>query len=211
VLAAIFHHLENDPRILSVSLKQALNGREVTRASLDAKFAAASLVHEASRTADKGFIDFYHARKLASEVTGVHRLADTVAHVPGRLLRYAKRPRQLAGTDAVLRVDDEPHGRNPFGQWNGRVFKDGANLRRELLLAGLAVAHHALARKLSNFIRIAMRTTNAIRPADANPKFMAGIRLAKATDNFQCCFGNVVVCHGAMKITLLSKHVKLSK
>jgi hypothetical protein len=113
-----------------------------------------ALVPEFIATTDKrliGFNTFAHLREGAF----LQGKPDAVKHEPARLLRDAEGAAQLVRANAVLGVDDQPDWGEPLAQRKRAFAEDRSDLHRELFLARLAVAHHALAGKLSNLSRAA--------------------------------------------------------
>jgi hypothetical protein len=70
-------------------------------------------VHIARLSADEGLVYFHFARKF-HERTRLNGLANTVHHVPRRLLSDVQMARDLITANAVFAGDDEPHGKHPF-------------------------------------------------------------------------------------------------
>ena len=77
---------------------------------------------------------------------------------------------EFIAADAVLAIGEQPDGREPLIEADGRVFKYGPNLERELLLLVVAVAAiDVRLRQPSQLGCAAIRASrNAIRPAHEN-------------------------------------------
>src|SRR5579863_3494950 len=102
-------------------------------------------------------------------------------HEPCSLLGHAKITRQLITRNAVLAIREQPDGRPPFIQADGRILEYGADLERELLLRMVAVA--AIDVRLcqpSELSSAAIGTLDySIRPADKNGELAAVLRIGK--------------------------------
>lgn len=122
------------------------------------------LMHVASFTADESFVHFHCARQLTA-VLALLCQSDSVKHEPRGLLSDAQGAGDLARTDTVLAIEDEPHSRKPLVQTEWRIFEDGSNLDGEL---ALGVSGATLPAKLileeAYFVATAGRTDNAVLP-----------------------------------------------
>lgn len=115
----------------------------------------------AFQTADKSLIDFDDATQLVNVRSA--RFAETLQHEPSRLLSHADLFRQLQGTNALPRRDEQIHRINPLVQGNMRPLKDSARPDREILFTGVAAIEATLASR-DAFRAFADRTNDAIRP-----------------------------------------------
>ena len=151
-------------------------------------FLTFAFVYVARLCADVRFVCFDATGHLASEAV-LHRQADTVKQKPSSLLGDAKRTMQLVGRNAVLRVRNQPERAEPFVQTNRRIFHDGANLDRELLIgrAMFALPNPARGNKRNLFVMAARASYNAVRPADADHKFQRPVFVREiANSSVQC-------------------------
>lgn len=145
-----------------------------------AKVLASAHVHIPRLAADIGFINFDVARQLVKRSV-LHGLADSMKQKPRALLSHAKGTRQFAGTDAVLRVGDQPDTSQPPIEANRRIFHDGAYLDAELLLARFALPQ-ATGRKIRHFAASADRALNAVRPAKLHQEIRGVFRVSKVNN-----------------------------
>jgi hypothetical protein len=133
-----------------------------TGAADDARTLA--LVHVSCFAADESFVDLDFARQLAT-ILALLRESDPVKHEPRGFLGHVQRPCDLAGANAVLAIENEPHRRQPLVQTERRVFKDRSNLDGELPFRMSCAALPAqLILKETDFIGTAGRTHNAVLP-----------------------------------------------
>lgn len=173
-----FGSLDNHSANFAVSLKQThdSNLASVSRA----KVSAFAHVHVSSLAANVGFVNFDFAAQFV-ERSGLHRLADSVQNKPCALLSHAKRARQFAGTNAVLRVGNEPDRSHPSIEADRRIFHDAANLDAKLFLTGFAFPK-AAGRKIRDFAAFAVRALNAVRPAKLHQEIRGVFRVSKVDD-----------------------------
>jgi hypothetical protein len=107
-------------------------------------------------------------------------------HEPCSLLSNAKRTGDLAGTDSVLGIGDEPDSGKPLLKAQRRVLEDGSNLGRKL---PLGVGALALPLFLSGEEGNVLPATgganyNAIRPAVQGHVFKAVVLIREVNDGF---------------------------
>ena len=98
----------------------------------------------------------------------------------------AKGTGDLVAADAILRVGDEPHARQPLIQTKGRVLKDRPRLQRELPLRMAGLAFPAVPRGVEvDRLRPALRARDPIRPTAGNHEFPAVFGAFEVTNRFQ--------------------------
>jgi hypothetical protein len=119
-------------------------------------------------SANPSFIYFDSAAQLASGlIPGQHRLTNTVAKIPRRLVAPdAKQPHDLKRGDALLGFTDKVGCEKPFGQGQVRIIKNRASRYAELVVALLATKHFRSTTNPICAIRfIALRAYRAVWPA----------------------------------------------
>ncbi len=92
-----------------------------------------------TRAPDHGFVHFDNAKQDRLEVVRPHRLADTVAEVPGGLVRDPERPLDLVGRSALLALKHQVDGREPLPERELRVVEDSPRGDGESVVAGEAM------------------------------------------------------------------------
>jgi hypothetical protein len=90
-------------------------------------------------------------------------------HEPCTLLSDAKVTGDLVAADAVLAVDQHPHGWKPLRERNRAVLEDRTNLDGELFTALLALPNAAGA-YIGDGLLLAVRACHAVGPAEARDK-----------------------------------------
>src|SRR5260370_15187827 len=88
-------------------------------------------VHVACFAADVGLIGLNIAAELPA-VLALESQPETREHEPRGLLSHAERATEFVAADAVLAVGEQPEGRQPLVEPDGRVLEDGPDLQREL-------------------------------------------------------------------------------
>ena len=146
---------------------------------------ALALVHEPRLAADEGFIDFNIAGH-AAEGAGLHRKPDAVEHEPSGLLSDADGTAQLGRTDAVLVIDQHPHGGEPLVETDGAVFHDGADLDRELPLGVAGLARPQATAGDEGYFRAATGRAyhDAVRPAQRGHELKGRVGVGELGDRF---------------------------
>src|SRR5688572_5880722 len=134
-------------------------------------------MHVTSETTDKSFVNFNRPHELVKG-SGLHGLADTMQEKPCRFLSDAKRTVDLVRANPILRVDDQPNGRQPLIETDRRVFHDSSELHTKMLLTAFANPDAASLNKRV-LRRFATRTGDTIRPTDRNHATERGIRIGK--------------------------------
>lgn len=187
-------HFENHAgRLLALAaLKDALNGR--LGDSSVANLRSAALVHVTGLRADVGFVGFADAAEFI-EIAVLHRQPEAVQHEPRGFLSHAKGAVKLAGANAVLRVDDQPSGGQPFGEAKGRILEDRPDLGAELLLAALAVPDPARLDVLADLFRAAAGTLHAVRPAHRRHEGVARLFVGEKASRVDQSFGQILLIH----------------
>jgi hypothetical protein len=122
-----------------------------------------------------------------------------VIHKPRGFLHYAKRPRQLIGTNTVFHVNDHPNGGKPLVEANRRILKYGASLSDKLFPASLTFPDPAGSEK-AMLCRVAMRTGDAVRPMNLNHKGQGVIGIREILDSLKKCFRKVLFVHGERRL-----------
>ncbi len=105
-----------------------------------------------------------HAVRCGSLVVGSHRCADPVLERPGRLVADLDRRRKPVGREAVLGLDEQRDGDEPFPERHGRVVEIGHRRHAEAVAAFPAV-ELVPARHRRRESRVAARAADALRPA----------------------------------------------
>ena len=85
------------------------------------------------------FVDLNSAVHLVKRVC-LHRLSDSMEHVPSGLLRYTNRPSQFVTANPVFAIGNRPDCDKPLVETERRVLENRSNLVAELFLAGCPVA-----------------------------------------------------------------------
>jgi hypothetical protein len=114
--------IDNEGSHVAATFQRAHDNSLVFAASAGDDTSAFPFVHVPCLAADEGFIDLVAITVSANLSTVLALLckSDSVKHEPCGLLSDTERPRNLATTDPVLTVQDQPHCRkNPSGE--GRV------------------------------------------------------------------------------------------
>lgn len=173
---------------------QKTHDSNLTRVSRS-KMPTLAEVHVPSLAADKSIVNFNLAGHLRQRSV-LHSLADSVKNEPRAFLGHAKGTRQFAGTNAVLRVGDEPDSSQPPIEANRRIFHDGAYLNAELLFAGLTFPK-VTRKQIRHLATIAIRAFNAVRPAKLHQEIRSVFRVSKVNDCLLQGLGEFAfVCHG---------------
>ena len=137
---------------------------------------AAVFVHVARLAADVGFVHFDVAAQFAAAVVLVflHGETNALEHEPCGLLRDADSASDFVRADAVLRVGDHPHARQPLIQAERGVLENRAGLEGELSLrvTGLALPSVAGLVEIDR-LRPALGALDPVRPAPGNHVFPA--------------------------------------
>jgi hypothetical protein len=95
-----------------------------------------------------GFIYFDSSTAThLQERTALHRKSNSVQHEPCGLLGDSQSAVNLVRTDSVLRANNHPYAWKPFSQRDRAIFKDGADLDRELFPASFALPDFASAQE----------------------------------------------------------------
>src|SRR5581483_7338110 len=130
------------------------------------EFQATARVHLPGIAADKGLVNLNGpvAAHLLEGAAG-HRLTNPMEHEPCGLLRNAKGPCEFVAADAVLAVDDHPHGGHPLIHAKRGILEDGPDLHGELLFAALAEPDFAGLQKRVLIRSATGAVDTAIRPA----------------------------------------------
>lgn len=100
-------------------------------------------VHVAGETADVALVYFENPAVIDDPAPALDSRPYAMAHEPGALLRDVQRAGQFTRGNAILRIDHQPQSQEPLGKRKWRFIEDRANLRRELLLARLAIPETA--------------------------------------------------------------------
>src|SRR5579872_1233619 len=142
-------------------------------------------VHEASLSADEGFVHFHFAAGTAEfhKRAPLHGEPDAVKHEPCRLLSDADGACNLVGTDAVLAVGDHPHSYEPFVERDRRVLKDRSDLHRKLPMMMDALAlPFPLIREEARIGAPASRALDAVPPAESDHPVEAVVGVGEVDD-----------------------------
>jgi hypothetical protein len=143
-------------------------------------------MHVLGQSADERFV--YFNRAVAAHLFDrpvFERQPYTMQQEPRRLLSNAKGAMKFITTDGVFGVDFKPHGHQPLIQAKGRVLEHCSDLGAELLFRVFVLTlPAALIGQIVNFGRSAMRTLDAIRPADLNEEILRRVRVSKIPDGF---------------------------
>ena len=131
------HGSDNSP----IALHGTVNGNLVTTTALRVLHSNRHVLVLFEAT-NEGFVSFDGPQKL-DKGSARHGSANPVQHEPRRLLSDTQGTAQFVRRNAVLRVHDEPHGKQPFVEPKGRVLEDCPDLDRELTLAALALPNLA--------------------------------------------------------------------
>ncbi len=172
---------------LSAALQQSHHGGLVSSAGSGDAALTLGDVHVAGFTADESLIGLNRTAVAAQLHHGavLHSLANPMKHEPRGFLSDSQRPRNLAGANAVLRSGDEPHGREPLFEAQGRVLEDGSNLGGELALRVAALTLPLLlVRQISSILAATGRAFDAIGPAMCSHVSQAIIRVCEVNDCF---------------------------
>ena len=123
----------------------------------------------------QGFVNFYHTDKgRAFKGVFTHRLADTMAEIPGCLVRDSEGPLYLISRDSFLRFAHKIDGDKPFMQRQVGIVHDSSAHNGELVPATSAFPAIVLGK--FKYIQVAAASTmNADRPADLLKHFAAFI------------------------------------
>lgn len=150
-------------------------------ASLDAQ------VHIASLATDEGLIGFDLATIAANlhHASGLQGEADAVKHEPRGLLSDAQSAGHLTRANTILRASNDPDGGKPFLQTQGRILKDGSNLRGELTLRMSTLALPLfLIRKPRNIGTTTSGASHAFRPTVRHHVGDAVVGVCEVDDGF---------------------------
>lgn len=162
-------------------------------------FGALPLVHEAGESANETLVGLDLAAVLSHRlIKGAlgHRFADAVEHEPRRLLFHADGLPKLVRADAVLAVDDKPHGDKPLVEADRAVLEDGPLLDREHLLCVFVLALPESARgQVAVFLAAAGWAGDAVRPAECNEEVLAAVQIGKVTHRRYQGFRPFVLVH----------------
>src|ERR1700722_2202141 len=108
------------------------------REALLSHLLALAAMHVFGFAADVGFIAFDFAFQRL-HATRLHDVADTMKQKPSGLLSNTEIPRNLTGGNAVLRVSDQPHSREPGFEGKTGGLKNRTDANREAFAARSAV------------------------------------------------------------------------
>src|SRR5437016_12509867 len=102
-------------------------------------------------------------------------------HEPCGLLSDTQSGGDFVGANAILAAYEQPHGGEPFLQWNWRVLENCPDLQRKLLARMLLVAFpDAGIGKILHFFRVALGAADfAILPAICNHELLAVLKVAE--------------------------------
>lgn len=150
-------------------------------------------MHIGDFSADESFIGLDRATQFLPGA-GLHCEANPMQHEPSGFLGDIEIPRKFVRTDAVLAIADQPRGGKPLVQAKRGIFKDRADLERELSFGMLAIALPAsLFRKIRDLLGVALRAAHrAICPADRGHEALAVLIVRKVNDCFFKGFGPLV-------------------
>ena len=153
----------------------------------EAKFAI--LMHVLRQSAYECFISFafrIRATKLRSsaECAIVQSKPKALQHKPCRFLGNTKRAVNLHAGNAVLAIDQDPKSSHPLVQSERRIFKNGADLQRELLIAATAQPNFSRLNKVVLFRGAARAKHLAVRESQCLSIFKAAVRIGEVNDGF---------------------------
>jgi len=122
-----------------------------------------------------------------------------VKHKPRRLLSDPDGLGDLATTDAILAIEDHPHGSEPLVQRDGGILHDGSDLDGELTLGmmGTALPDAAFGMEF-HLVRSTCGAKNAaIRPSPYRQVINTVIRIREVYDCFlqALWFGHGLILH----------------
>src|SRR5581483_934033 len=113
----------------------------------------------------------------------LHRSANAVAEIPGGLVGHAEHPLQLVRAHPLLGLAENEDREEPLPQRQVRVVEDRPRLGAELVAAGVTVELPALLDP-ADFVRVATRTTDTVRPAQLLEEGEAGVLVTELVDQF---------------------------
>jgi hypothetical protein len=129
---------------LAPTLQYAHDGGLVFRSSASDTAATLRDVHVTCFAPDEGFVRFNLSAQFFKRAA-LHRKTYAMRHEPCGLLRNLQVASEFITADSVFAIDNEPCGRQPLVESDGRIFKDRASLQGELCVIVFAVAFpHAL-------------------------------------------------------------------
>jgi len=161
-------------------------------------------VHVARLAADVGFVRFCRAarRSHARHRSRLHRFTNPVEHEPSRLLCNSDRAMQFVTADAVFAVADHPEGCHPLIEADRRVFKNGSDLERELLLASVAEPQFPRLHERVR-VRFAAGARNLVfRPTKPFRVFEGSIRVTEVNNCLLESYGLFHLSHHPTKNTV---------
>jgi hypothetical protein len=149
---------------ISASLQHAEHNLFILAASAADNASALRLMHVARFAADEGFVNLYFAIKLAAPLALLCE-SDAVEHKPSGFLSDIKSAGNFARANTIFAIEDQPHCGQPLIQAERRLFKNGADLNRELPLRMPRAALPAeLILEKADFLGAASRAHNAVFP-----------------------------------------------
>src|ERR1035438_9239217 len=151
----------------------------------DPAFAFADM-HVPRFAADESFVRFHFGAGATHlhEGLGLYCKANTVHHEPRRFLSDAEVAPDFVTADAVLAIDQEPYGGEPFFQRKRRILKNRADLERELLAWVWTVAAVYLGvLEVCHLVRSTLGTADlAIGPTDGDHELATVFEVAEELD-----------------------------
>jgi len=179
-------------RTFAVALKQSHDGNLAHSASPDVLLLV--LMLEPRLAANESLIGLNLTRKGGVEVSNLHRQPNPMRHEPRGFLSHAKVSRELVRRNTLLKGRVHPERREPLGEGDGRVLKDGALLDRELVLASLAAPQGA-SRDIAILGRLTARANGSVRPAQGCHEVTADSLVREVSDRFDQGFGELAGLH----------------
>lgn len=129
----------------------------------------------------------------------MHGKPDSMEHEPCGFLGHAKGAGNFIGTDSVLAVGNQPHGREPDLKGDRRILENCSHAQGKLgaLMLALALPHAGLL-QIGNIIGIALRAANhAIQASSFDHKPAAIVVIAEELCRSRQRFGSMIgVDHG---------------
>src|SRR4051794_35182319 len=190
VFLTIWNYLS--PHFASTTLKESGNDGLISCAfshSRRSHFGAFVFVHESGLAADEGFIYFNVASASTKlyEGTALDCKPDAMQHEPSGFLSDAQSAMNFIRANAILAANEEPNCGKPFLKRNRRIFKDGSDFERKLLLCMIAIAAiHTRFLKVADFFRAAIRAAYfAVWPANRDHERTAVFVIAEVANGFK--------------------------
>ena len=115
-------------------------------------------------------------------------------HKPSSLLGHSQSLAEFIRTDAVFHIDDHPKGRKPLVETYRRILEYGSDFGAKLFAAFFTLPDAPSSQK-AMLGRVAVRASNAFRPANLNHKSQRVISIGEILDRFQQGLWKVLLVH----------------